>query len=67
MNNLFKDHESVIVNGFGKNNNYSYKNKLAIIICRDSYFKDYNVKFENGTEDWINEKYLKKTKRRAKI
>lgn len=48
MNNSFKDKESVIVNGFGKNNNYSYKNKLAIIICRDPYFKDYNVKFENG-------------------
>lgn len=62
MNNLFKDRECVIVNGFGKNNNDLYRNELAFIICKDPYYKDYNVRFANGTEDWISEKYLNKTK-----
>ena len=37
-----------------------YKKQPAIIIERDSYYLDYLVKFKDGTEDWIEEKYLRK-------
>ena len=62
MYSLFKDGESVIVNGFGKNDKDFYRNRLAVIICRDPYYCDYNVRFEDNTEDWIDEEYIKKTK-----
>lgn len=62
MYNSFNERQSVIVNGFGKNNNDFYRDKLATVICKDYYYGDYNVKFEDGTEDWIAEKYLKKAK-----
>jgi hypothetical protein len=60
MFNKFKNNEIVIVNGFGKERGTYYKNRIAKIICRDPFFLDYNIKFIDGTEDWINGKYLKK-------
>ena len=62
MFNKFKNNQLVIVNGFGKENGTFYKNKLAKVICRDPFFLDYNIKFPDGTEDWINGIYLKKVK-----
>ena len=62
MFNKFKNNQLVIVNGFGKENGTFYKNKLAKVICRDPFFLDYNIKFADGTEDWINGVYLKKVK-----
>lgn len=35
-----------------------YKNETAKIIGCDPYFKDYNVRFKDNTEDWILSKYL---------
>ena len=58
MFNKFKNGEIVIVNGKGKCNDKIYINKIAIIICRDPYFKDYNVKFGDESEDWLDEKYI---------
>lgn len=60
MFNKFKNNQKVIVNGLGKCNNTLYQNKIAIIICRDPYYLDYNIKFEDGTEDWIDGKFLRK-------
>lgn len=62
MFNKFKNNEIVIVNGFGKCNNKKYANQYAVIICRDPYYLDYNVKFQDGTEDWLDEKFLRKVK-----
>lgn len=62
MFNKFKDGETVIVSGVGKRNGKKYENKLATVICRDPYFLDYNVEFEDGTDDWLDKKYLRKCK-----
>ena len=58
MNNRFKINELVLVTGIGLCNGKVYTNVKAKIICRDPYYKDYNICFEDGTEDWINGKYL---------
>lgn len=60
MHNKFKINEIVIVNGNGKENGTHYTNRIAKVICRDPFFYDYNIKFDNGTEDWVNGKCLKK-------
>ena len=60
MYNKFKDGDIVIVNGLGKCDNKRYKDKIGKIICRDSFFFDYNIKFEDGTEDWIDDRYIEK-------
>lgn len=60
MFNSFKINEKVIITGFGKCNGTIYKNRIATIICRDPYFLDYNIKLEDGTEDWIDGMYIKK-------
>lgn len=60
MFSKFKNNEKVIVCGFGEECGKFYKNKLAIIIQQDPYYKDYLVRFENGNEDWILSKYIKK-------
>ena len=60
MYNKFKDGDSVIVNGIGKCNGKRYKNKIGKVICRDPFFFDYNIKFEDGTEDWIDDIYIEK-------
>ena len=62
MFNRFKNKQKVVVNGFGKCANTFYKNSIAIVICRDPYFLDYNIRFEDGLEDWIDGQYLKKLK-----
>lgn len=45
--------------GPGENAGVFYKNLPAIIIEKDSYYLDYLVKFKDGTEDWMEEKYLR--------
>lgn len=48
---------------FGKiNNSYYYKRK-GVVICRDPYYKDYNIKFDDGSEDWFDEEYLTKLRK----
>lgn len=63
MFNRFKINETVIVNGIGKCNNTEYTNQIAVIICRDPYFLDYNVRFQDDTEDWLDGKFLRKVKK----
>jgi len=60
--NKFKNNELVIVYGYGKKERNFYKNKFGIVICRDPYFLDYNIKFRDGFDDWFNSKYIKKLK-----
>ena len=62
MFSKYKIGEIVIVNGVGKCNHTIYKNKIGIVICRDPYFLDYNIKFIDVNADWIDEKYLKSLK-----
>lgn len=66
MFNGFKKGHKVIVYGPGQKNDKFYKNVPAIIIERDPYFKDYCVKFRDGTEDWVLPKYLRKPYARKK-
>lgn len=60
MFNKFKINDKVIVNGIGKCNGKEYINQTAIVINRDPFFGDYNIRFEDGTEDWLDEEYLEK-------
>ena len=60
MFNEFKKGEKVIVCGRGQECRTFYKNQPAIILERDPYYKDYLVKFKNGTEDWILPQHLRK-------
>ena len=60
MFNKFKNEEIVVVCGYGKNNNQNYNNKIGKIICRDPFYKDYNIIFEDGTVDWFDEECLEK-------
>ena len=48
------------MNGIGKCNDKRYKNKIGKVICRDPFFFDYNIQFEDGTEDWIDDIYIEK-------
>lgn len=66
MFNKYRKGTKVIVYGPGQNNGKFYNNVPAIIIERDSYFLDYNVKFKDGTEDWILPIYLRKPYTRKK-
>lgn len=68
MFSKYKKGDKVIVYGIGQNDGKLYKNVPAIIIERDPYFRDYNVRFKNGTEDWILPEHLRKpyTRRRRK-
>lgn len=66
MFNKFKKNHKVIVYGPGQNNNRFYKDKPAIIIERDPYFKDYHVEFKDGSRDWILPIYLRKPYGRKK-
>ena len=59
MFNKFKKNNKVIVYGYGKTAGKFYKIKTAFIIEKDSYYLDYLVKFKDGTEDWMEEKYLR--------
>lgn len=60
MFNKYRNGSEVIVNGTGQNDGKVYKNVSAKIIERDPYFLDYHVQFEDGTDDWILPKYLRK-------
>lgn len=60
MFNKFKKGHRVIVYGPGQNDGKFYRNVPAIIVERDPYYKDYCVKFLDGTEDWILPEYLRK-------
>ena len=60
MFNKFKNGDKVFVCGIGQNNGRIYKNIPGKVIERDPYFKDYLVRFNDGTEDWILAKYLRK-------
>lgn len=62
MHNKFNIQSKVIVNGIGKCNGKIYKNQTAIVINRDPFFMDYNVRFKDGTEDWLEGECLKKFK-----
>lgn len=70
MFNKYKNGDKVFVCGPGQNDGKFYRNVPAIIIGRDPYFLDYNVKFKDGTEDWVLPECLRKPytrKRRKKI
>ncbi len=60
MFNKYRKNHKVIVCGSGEIDGKIYENVLAVIIERDAYFKDYLVKFADGTQDWILEQNLKK-------
>lgn len=64
-----KKGQKVIVNGPGENMGKKYHNELGIIEQRDPYFKDYYVKFKDGTKDWFLPIYLRKykTRKRSKL
>lgn len=69
MFSKFKKGERIVVCGFGKKSGKIYYRKSAIVKERDPYYKDYLVKFKDGSEDWFIEKYLHKihTKKKGKI
>ena len=60
MFNKFKIGSRVIILGPGKFAGKMYKNLPAFIMEYDYYFKDYHVLFKDGTDDWIDEKYIRK-------
>ena len=62
MHNKFRIGDIVLIIGIGKCNNKAYYKRKGRIICRDSYYKDYNVQLEDGTEDWFDREYLFKAK-----
>ncbi len=66
MNNEFKNSTLVIVCGPGENNGKIYRNVLGIIVERDPYYKDYLVRFQDGTEDWFLPRYIRKLCKRKK-
>lgn len=64
MNSRFKINETVLVNGIGKQDGKHYTNAIGVVLLRDPYFFDYNIQFRDSSEDWLDEKYLKKYERR---
>lgn len=60
MFNQFKNGDKVLVRGIGQNNKKHYNGVIAEVIERDPYFKDYHIRFEDGSEDWLLPKYLLK-------
>lgn len=60
MRNKFKNKDKVFVHGYGENDGKFYNNISAIIIERDPFYQDYLIKFKDGTEDWVQEKCLRK-------
>ncbi|MCI9245657.1 MAG: hypothetical protein HFJ30_00675 [Clostridia bacterium] len=51
--------KKVLVTGIGKNKGTKYLNNIGIVICRDPYYHDYNIQFEDTSEDWLNVNCLK--------
>ena len=70
MHNEFKNKTKVIVYGPGESNGKMYRNVPAIVIERDPYYKDYHVRFKDGTTDWLLPEHIRKpysrNKRRSK-
>lgn len=66
MRNRFKNNDKVFVYGYGENDGKFYRNIPAIIIERDPFYQDYLIKFKDSTEDWVQEKYLRKPYERIK-
>lgn len=60
MFNKFKNNEIVLICGYTKEHNNYYYNERAQIICRDPFYLDYNIKFEDGSEDWVDSIFIKK-------
>lgn len=60
MHNKFKKGTIVVVNGVGKCNDKRYYNMIGIVIERDPFFKDYHILFEDGSKDWLDDKFLEK-------
>lgn len=61
MRNKFKNDDTVLVYGPGENDGKFYNNIPAIILERDPFYKDYLVKFNDGSEDWIQPEHIQKT------
>ena len=66
MFNKFKIGQFVIVNGIGKCDGKRYINEKAKVISKDDFFLDYEVKFSDGTTDWLDEKYIRKIRKYTK-
>lgn len=66
MNNKFKNGSNVIVYGPGEKDGKFYKNKSAIIVERDPYYKDYLVRFKDSSEDWLLPVHIRKPYSRRK-
>lgn len=60
MFNKFKNSERVIVYGSGEEDGKFYNFTYATVIERDPYYKDYHLKFDDGSEDWMLPKYIHK-------
>ena len=60
MYSKFKKKDKVIVYGLGENEGKFYKNVPGIVVERDPYFKDFHIRFKDGTDDWFAEESLKK-------
>lgn len=70
----FRKNHKVFVTGYGKKDGKFYNNVPAFIIERDTYYRDYLVRFKDKTEDWIAsddirkpfERSIKKKRKRRK-
>lgn len=62
MFNKFKIGEIVVVKGIGKKNGWFYYERVGTVICKDPYFKDYNIRFKDGSDDWFDEQDIRKEK-----
>lgn len=60
MFNKFKKGEKVVVYGSGEEFGRFYYHEPAVIKERDPYYKDYLVKFKDGSEEWFLSECLKK-------
>ena len=66
MNDKFKIGEKVLVRGYGKEDGKFYNREYGYVICKDPYYKDYNIKFKDGSEDWFNKGSLYKIRKGKK-
>lgn len=60
MFNKYKKGSKIFVYGYGKINGKFYENISGRIMECDPYYKDYLIKFKDGTEDWVLPQYLRK-------
>ena len=59
MFNKYKINELVMCCGIGKCTEKEY-HKIGVVIEKDYYYKDYCIRFEDGTEEWFDEENLEK-------